>query len=70
MSLYRSVRFHQAGLLAHGSSYFPHLPVINDDSGILRISSPFTAVGPLPDRTGFPFKLKMRLMNINIVDNM
>ena len=44
----------QAGILALGSSYSPRLP------GSLQwpvwISSPFTAAGPLPNFTGFPFE--------------
>jgi hypothetical protein len=47
----------KAGLLALGSSYFPHLPIpLKPNSGIVQISSPITAAGPLPVFTGFPIK--------------
>ena len=47
-------RLFQAGLLAPGSSYSPRLPVTHD-SGLMWVSSPDTAAGPLPIFTGFPF---------------
>jgi hypothetical protein len=44
-----------AGLLTLGSTYSPRLPLpMIQDSGLLRLSSPITAAGPLPILTGFP----------------
>ncbi len=57
---------HQAGLLAHGSAYSPVLP-ISKRQWFYRISSPFTAAGPLPILTGFPIKLILYLMLKNYV---
>ena len=55
---YRFPKRHQAGLLTHGSSYSPSLPISFLASQWLdRISSPFTAAGPFPICTGFPIKL-------------
>lgn len=48
----------QAGFLAHGSAYSPHLPIaFSRQQWPQRISSPFTEAGPLPNFTGFPIKL-------------
>ena len=60
-STYRFPVQHQAGLLAHGSPYSPVLP-ISKRQWFHRISSPFTAAGPLPILTGFPIKLILYLM--------
>ena len=60
-STYRFPEQHQAGLLAHGSAYSPVLP-ISKRQWFHRISSPFTAAGPLPNFTGFPIKLILYLM--------
>jgi hypothetical protein len=56
---------HQAGILAPDPSTlrtFPDLP-----SGMKRISSPFTAAGPLPNSTGFPLKLSAPDRNLNFL---
>src|SRR5690242_5313207 len=42
-----------AGLLAHGSSYSPRLPILIGQWSS-RVSSPFTAAGPRGLRTLFP----------------
>ena len=61
ISAYGLTKRHQAGLLAHGSPYSPVLP-ISKRQWFYRISSPFTAAGPLPILTGFPIKLFLYLM--------
>ena len=44
-----------AGFLTLGSLYSPRLPIpLQRNSGLLRLSSPITAAGPLPTSTGFP----------------
>jgi hypothetical protein len=66
ISAYGFTKRHQAGLLAHGSPYSPALP-ISKRQWFYRISSPFTAAGPLPILTGFPIKLVLYLMLKNYV---
>jgi hypothetical protein len=45
----------RAGLLAHGSSYSPCLPIHRIGQWRWRVSSPFTAAGPRGIRTLFPY---------------
>ena len=42
------------GLLAHGSSYSPRLPIRRSEQWHVRVSSPFTAAGPRGIFTLFP----------------
>jgi len=45
----------RAGLLTSGSSYRLRLPIsLEQDSGLLQVSSPVTAAGPCRFYTGFP----------------
>ena len=45
----------RAGLLAHGSSYFPCLPIRRTGQWRRRVSSPLTAAGPRGIYTLFPY---------------
>src|SRR5262249_17530940 len=45
----------RAGLLAHGSSYSPCLPIHRIGQWRWRVSSPFTAAGPRGIHTLFPY---------------
>jgi hypothetical protein len=45
----------RAGLLAHGSSYSPCLPIRRTGQWRRRVSSPLTAAGPRGISTLFPY---------------
>ncbi len=49
---------HQAGLLALGSTYSPHLPVLISDSGTKVGFVPQYSGGTAPDFHGIPFSIQ------------
>jgi len=58
----------RAGLLTNGSHYSPRLPALLwSSSGLLRISSPFTAAGPFRIYTGFPIEPIKGTLNDRLV---
>jgi hypothetical protein len=61
---------HRQVFWLYGSSSFLLLPtLLKQCSGLLQISSPITAAGPLPIFTGFPFKLKLSTYDIDFIIN-